>query len=319
MDKKPMSQNNHEHPRSSPVFSNRAIRIFLIVLAAWIVGGFWMVLGDPSRETGLEKPFRWHSFLAPFHSVILHYPIGFITIVCALEIVGFFRKKWEFRQSIGIIMLLSAMSAVLAAGLGWLRAQGGDYNVVILERHRWSGLIVTVLTILTTLIYFKTYRGIILRRWVVVYRTGLFFCLLSLMVAGHEGGNLTHGTRYLTKNAPAFFRNLMGDDVEANSIEGESFYAQRIAPIFEAKCVQCHGSEKQNGKYRLDEAILAAQTSSGKTVIKPGAPLQSELIRRVTLPRSHEEVMPPDGKLLLTSDEIMTLVEWIYKGALIDK
>ncbi len=88
---------------------------------------------------------------------------------------GFFRKKWEFRQSIGIIMLLSAMSAVLAAGLGWLRAQGGDYNAVILERHRWSGVVVTVLTILTTLIYFKTYRGIILRRWVVVYRTGLFF------------------------------------------------------------------------------------------------------------------------------------------------
>ncbi len=278
-----------------------------------------MALAAPSVETSSGKPFRWHSFLAPFHSVILHYPIGFITIVCALEIVGFFRKKWEFRQSIGIMMVLSAMSAVLAAGLGWLRAQGGDYNPVILERHRWGGIVVTVLTILTTVVYFRTYQGVVRLGWLVTYRLGLFCCLFSLMIAGHEGGNLTHGTRYLTKNAPAFFKNLFGENPESEDLGAESFYAQRIAPIFEAKCVQCHGSEKQKGKYRLDQAALAVQTANGKTVVKPGVPLESELIRRVTLPRSHEEVMPPDGKLLLTGDEIMTLFEWIQNGAVIDK
>ncbi len=315
----PNKNNNRSRTELDPVFSAQSMRIILIALALWVGGGLWVVWGAPTHGNTIPNSFRWQSFLAPFHSVILHYPIGFVTIVCALEFVSFFRKQWELRRAIGITIVLSAMSAVLAAGLGWLRAIGSDYNSVMLEKHRWSGMAVTLFTIVTTAIYFKAYSSKSPKPWVFLYRTGLLSCLIALIVAGHQGGNLTHGSRYLTKNAPDFLKHLLEEPSDHSSDPVGQIYSEKIAPIFEAKCFSCHGSQKQKGKYRLDLPHSVLKTADGKLMIKPGAPLESELIRRVTLPRTHEDAMPPEDKPVLTSDEIMALVEWIHQGTVIDK
>jgi hypothetical protein len=49
-------------------------------------------------------------------------------------------------------------------------------------------------------------------------------------------------------------------------------------------------------------------------VIIPGNASNSEMIRRVSLPRSHEDVMPEKGKGLV-KEEIALLSYWIDKGA----
>ncbi len=50
-------------------------------------------------------------------------------------------------------------------------------------------------------------------------------------------------------------------------------------------------------------------------MLKPGDPKGSELYRRITLPATEEEVMPADGKPLLTRDEIKNIELWIAGGA----
>jgi hypothetical protein len=94
-----------------------------------------------------------------------------------------------------------------------------------------------------------------------------------------------------------------------------TFYQARIAPILDRHCVSCHGPEKQKAKLRLDsfEAVLRGAESGA--IVKPGDARGSELFRRITLPASDDEVMPTDGKPLLSKDEIRNIELWIVGGA----
>lgn len=94
-----------------------------------------------------------------------------------------------------------------------------------------------------------------------------------------------------------------------------SFYAARVAPIMDKHCVVCHGPEKKKAGLRLDSFDhLMAGAESG-SVLEPGRLKESELHRRITLPSSDEEVMPSDGKPLLSADEIKIIALWIEAGA----
>jgi mono/diheme cytochrome c family protein len=158
------------------------------------------------------------------------------------------------------------------------------------------------------------------------FRVSQLATMTVVTIAGHQGGNLTHGTNYLTKNAPLFVKQLIeespepaGEPAESGAFAasaGERFFAERVRPIFDTKCASCHGAEKQKGEYRLDEKAVAFKGGeSGKTAIKPGEALQSHLVDLVLLPPDDDDVMPPKGKRALTSDEIMILIRWVQQGA----
>jgi mono/diheme cytochrome c family protein len=94
-----------------------------------------------------------------------------------------------------------------------------------------------------------------------------------------------------------------------------SFYATRVAPILDKHCVVCHGPEKKKAGLRLDSFDRLMAGAESGNVIKPGSLEESELHRRITLPSSDEEVMPNDGKPLLSADEIKVIALWIEAGA----
>ena len=94
-----------------------------------------------------------------------------------------------------------------------------------------------------------------------------------------------------------------------------AFYQARIAPILDRHCVSCHGPEKQKAKLRLDSFEAVMRGAGSGVMVKPGDVRGSELFRRITLPASDEEVMPTDGKPLLSKDEIRNIELWIAGGA----
>ncbi len=94
-----------------------------------------------------------------------------------------------------------------------------------------------------------------------------------------------------------------------------SFYAERVAPILDQHCVACHGPEKVKGKLRVDTFAHLLKGGSDGVVVKAGDAKGSELFRRITLPKDDEEVMPADGKPLLSANEIKVLELWIAGGA----
>jgi hypothetical protein len=94
-----------------------------------------------------------------------------------------------------------------------------------------------------------------------------------------------------------------------------TFFTARVAPILERHCVTCHGPEKKKAGLRLDSFEQMMRGADAGEVLVPGDLKSSELFRRITLPESDEEVMPSDGKPLLSADEIKIIELWIASGA----
>ena len=88
----------------------------------------------------------------------------------------------------------------------------------------------------------------------------------------------------------------------------------QVKPIFNKKCITCHGGVKQKAGFSLlfrEEAL--GNTESGKPAIIPGHPDQSELIRRITANDPDERM--PYKHAPLTAAEIDILRQWIKQGA----
>lgn len=95
-----------------------------------------------------------------------------------------------------------------------------------------------------------------------------------------------------------------------------SFNAQ-IRPIISDRCVSCHGpDEKQRkAKLRLDTEEGMFRQHDGKSVVKPGAPQESELYRRLVTNDPDDKMPPPNSHLTLSQGEIDLVREWIEQGA----
>ena len=91
-------------------------------------------------------------------------------------------------------------------------------------------------------------------------------------------------------------------------------YNDDIRPIFNKKCIVCHGGVKKNGGFSLlfpEEAY--AKAKSGKFAIIPFDAENSELVKRL---KTHdlEERMPKE-KEPLSDEEIKKIEQWINDGA----
>ena len=297
---------------------------WFLIFGALIIGTLPLFgAAAPTAAPASARIFHWRPFLAPFHAVVLHFPIGFVTVAFLLEAYRAFRPSDEIRRVTVMVLWLGLITGVISASFGLMRAGSGEYEARLLELHRIFGLGVPVATVFAVAIQRVAHRNEARRGWTTCYRGVLTGTIALVVIAGHYGGNLTHGSKYLVENAPEFVRDFLDEDlmVEANvsaDANGEKarLYLEKVQPILAAKCYSCHGQEKQKGGLRLDEPELALKGGeSGDPGIKPGDPIKSQVVRLILLPPNHDDVMPPEGKQPLTSEEIMTLIEWIRSGA----
>lgn len=87
-----------------------------------------------------------------------------------------------------------------------------------------------------------------------------------------------------------------------------------VAPLLSARCLECHGAEKQKGKLRLDNKADAFKGGKGGVAFKAGDADGGDLVRRVALPKADDDHMPPEGDPL-TGPQINLLKKWIAEGA----
>ncbi len=84
-------------------------------------------------------------------------------------------------------------------------------------------------------------------------------------------------------------------------------FQRDVLPIFEEKCIRCHGGKRRGGK--LDMRTLEAMLTGGDTgpAIKPGNARKSLLIELI-----HFKEMPPKKATpVVTSTELELLRRWI--------
>ncbi len=91
-------------------------------------------------------------------------------------------------------------------------------------------------------------------------------------------------------------------------------FRQQVQPVLENQCIRCHNGEKAKGGLRLDTKAGFLKGGENGPVVVPGDLEKSELIRRIKLPRGHEDLMPQESEPL-TGPHRNWLVEWVKTGA----
>lgn len=89
-------------------------------------------------------------------------------------------------------------------------------------------------------------------------------------------------------------------------------FARDIQPILSDKCFACHGPDP--GSLQADLRLDQRETAIA-SVIVPGKPAESELVRRIRSTDASTRMPPVESGLSLTEREITLLEQWIAEGA----
>jgi hypothetical protein len=236
--------------------------------------------------------------------------------VAFLELLARSPRFKHASAAVGPVLALAVPATIASAVCGWLLAQGGEYEPHLLRLHRWMGIAVAAACTLTGLAYRFNLKNL--------YRLGVVATFIAVIGAGHLGGSLTHGKDYLTRYAPASLRAWLDTDraglstaaaPRPDSPSGEQVFADIIEPAFKQYCLACHGPEKTKAHLRLDSYAGILKGSENGTVLVPGRPAESELIRRMRLPLGTDDHMPPEGKPQPGTADLALLEWWIAAGA----
>ena len=276
-------------------------------LAAFLLSAALLLLPCLVRLDG--KPHAdWEQFLGRFHPLAVHLPIGLLVLVPVLEWVGVSRPA--MREAASFVLSFAFITTLGSLTLGYLLAYGSGEAGATVTYHMAGGIGLTIGVLLSMLVRPSWSSGALC----FAYPLLLTCTLLTLVWTAHEGGSITHGSNYLTQYMPASLKRLT-PWISMQAEAPTTFYTQHIHPILEANCVSCHGESKTSGGLRLDSYDQLMRGGKDGAAIVPGNPDKSLLLYRVTLPTSHKQFMPAEGKQPLRAEEIAWIRAWIEQGA----
>ncbi|MFM9909511.1 MAG: DUF1549 domain-containing protein [Chitinophagaceae bacterium] len=286
------------------------LRAFLLLLFS-VAGD--SLMAQAKNTTSNENFWLW-SFLGRLHPMIVHFPISLLFIALLMEIIAWKKKSTFLKPAINLLVIIGAISAMLAVIFGLLLSNTDEYELSnALSIHQWTGIATMVLSSLAALVYWKGSPRI--------QKVLLSLTVIGVIVAGHFGATLTRGEDYLLSTLPwkSATTSIDSSFIQASnkgvlSEEQVQQLTLNVRTIFAHNCTNCHGEAKRKGDLRLDKKEFIMKGGEDGAVIIPGNPEESDLIRRIKLPRSHKDAMPSKGKSL-SKDEIALLSFWIKQGA----
>ncbi len=251
------------------------------------------------------------NFLGHLHPVFVHLPIGFLVIAYVIQYL--FRSNAEKSRLIDFVLVAGILSSLLAALLGWMLSLSGGYEENLLDWHRYTAIAVCIVSI--ALLAYRKYKKEEYRT--PYYHAGFHLMMLALLLAGHFGGEMTHGEGYLFSavtdpvSEATVEKQVMAKPTASSTV---SVYDGIVEPVLAKKCMQCHNEKKKKGDFQLH--TLEALMKGGKNgkVIVAGDLDHSEFIRRILLDKGDEKHMPPKGKSQLSQPELDLLSWWVLHG-----
>ena len=267
------------------------------------------------------------------HVGLVHFPIALLIIAAIFELGGMLgrlgrrgsRETWRPNRVIVGFVAVGAVMGGVTAGSGWSYAAHdlGDDARLLLWQHRWLGIAAASLAIVALgcgmIALVKPQR-----RTRNLFATLLLVCAGLTGVAGYLGGSLVHGSNHLLEPFAALNASSgpteTSEPTHVETLEHDTptiVFATHVRPIFENRCLMCHGPLRQRGRLRLDQKEGLFGTQEHEGVVVAGSPETSELVRRITLPADHDDRMPGRGDPL-TEEQIATIIAWITQGAQFD-
>ena len=220
-----MPPRNHGGPLSASELA--LIRVWIEEGADW-PEDFAFVEKEASQEavavppetpdTVPERIWAAQGFL---HPATVHFPIALFMLGAGFVVLGW---KWPGvgTQIPLACLLIGSASAVAATSMGWAFAPeqgyGTGWNILDWDRevdaHRWSGVIVTGLSVVFAIIALMAlWKGS--EKLTRVWKVGLLACAAFVGAVGHQGGEMTYGKDFY----PKALRILTGASTEPAAVE----------------------------------------------------------------------------------------------------
>jgi|UniRef100_UPI003784A939 hypothetical protein len=104
----------------------------------------------------------------------------------------------------------------------------------------------------------------------------------------------------------------------AHAEDAEALFVRRVWPLFQEKCLACHGNDEKKIKGGYDMRTLESAIKGGESETKalvPGKPEKSPLYLASTRTHDDWEPMPPKEADKLKPEQIVWIKDWITAGA----
>jgi len=204
-------------------------------------------------------------FLGHLHPVFVHLPIGFLALAYVIQYL--FKSNTEKSRLIDFVLVAGILSSLLAALLGWMLSLSGGYEENLLDWHRYTAIAVCVVSI--ALLAYKKYKKEEYKT--PYYHAGFHLMMLALLLAGHFGGEMTHGEGYLFSAATDTETGVVVEKQKITTLTAAStvsVYDGIVEPVLAQKCMQCHNEKKKKGDFQLHtlEALMKGG-KNGKTIV----------------------------------------------------
>jgi len=299
---------------------------FIIFLTCSIVPFFLFESKAQSLATPVaDKGSFWlWNFFGHLHPVMVHFPVALILFAAILELFTLKNFNSKLRPGINLLVIAGVASAVVAAILGLLLARTGDYGKNILAIHQWTGIATAAFGLLALCFLLQLKKrnqpGL-----VKAYRGVLFFAAIGVSVAGHFGGSLTHGGDYLSETIPwsQDYKPVTVSNLDVAALKNDTAKLTKkqqadlniqVRAILAHNCYKCHGPDKVKGELRLDRKDMVFKGGEHGVILTAGNPMESEIVKRITLAANDKKAMPSKDKRL-SETEVDIIKLWIQKGA----
>ncbi len=268
-------------------FYNQFFNHLILALSILLV---FLLIFDPY----LSIP-RILSYLGKLHPVILHFPI----VLILLAVINSYTRNKPYQET---LLTVATLTALLTAISGFLLSEDMAVKGPLLLRHQWIGS--------ATAIFMSIWYGIENKQLKIVWVKGsVKFTLVFLIIAtGHYGGMVTHGQDFLSWTSKSKIPETVIPD-------NPKVFEHLILPVLEQKCISCHKPDKTKGGLILSDYESIIRGGESGSIIQPGDPDKSEILRRIHLPLNDEDHMPPQERNQLAEKEIQLLEGWIATGA----
>ena len=213
----------------------------------------------------------------------------------------FFERHEQATATVRRLSVFSAAGTWGAVLCGILHAHFNGFAGEAIELHLWGGIGASAFAGLASLLLSQSFT---------VRLASQVVAIGVMSFAAHVGGEIVHEEGFPFK--PNKVASPRPDKVVIDVAPGakRDDYAQVIAPILEAHCVECHGAKKVKGKLRMDSLEALKKGGSEGAAFVAGDLKKSLMHVRVTLDPSDEEFMPTEGNPL-TKDQVQAFALFI--------
>ena len=187
---------------------------------------------------------NFSELIGHFHPLLVHLPIGILLLAALFQLLALRPKYASMHVTISIALFWGMISAILSCISGYFLSLSGDYDEELIDTHTWFAIATASISLIAYLF----------NRWENEFAKWVILLMIPLIIiTGHLGGSLTHGSDYLTKGFSKEEDSTGKEIKPIADVQEANVYADIVQPIFESKCYSCHNKSKKKGKLRLDE------------------------------------------------------------------